>query len=172
METTAPKTGKYALNYGLILGALSVVFGVMLFILDAHTSREPSTMIISLVMTIGVIFWGVFEFRKANNGFLAIGQALKLGAGIGLIAAIIAIIWQLVLVEILDPDFPAKIMDLQTQELVASGELTPEQAAQQKEMGIKFFWFGYPVQLIMSIIVGLIVGLVAGLVFKRSQPAY
>lgn len=172
MEATEPKTGKYVLNYGLILGALGVVFGVMLYILDAHTSREPSTMVISLIMTIGVIFWAVYEYRKANNGFLSIGQALKLGAGIGLIAAILGILWQLVLVEFLDPEFPAKVMDIQTQELVASGELTPEQAQQQKEMGIKFFWFGYPVYLIMSILIGLVVGLVAGLVFKRSQPAY
>lgn len=172
MEATAPKTGKYVLNYGLILGALGVVFGVMLYILDAHTSREPSTMVISLLMTIGVIFWAVYEYRKDNNGLLSIGQALKLGAGIGLIAAILGILWQLVLVEFLDPEFPAKVMDIQTQELVASGELTPEQAQQQKEMGIKFFWFGYPVYLIMSILIGLVVGLVAGLVFKRSQPAY
>ena len=172
MEANPPKTGKFSLNYGLILGGLGVIFGLMLFLSDAHTSQSPVNSIISIAMSIGVIFWGILNFRKANDGYLSIQQALKLGAGIALIAGIITILWTVLLSNVLDPDFPSKIMDARLAEAAETSNLTPEQLQQQKEMGLKFWWFGYPVILVVNIIIGLVIGLVGGLIFKKAQPDY
>lgn len=170
MEANPPKTGKFSFIYGLILGGLGVIFGLMLFMSDAHTSQGPVNSIISIVMSIGVIFWGILNFRKANEGYLTIGQALKLGAGIALIAGIISVLYTILLSNVLDPDFPSKIMDARLAEVAQ--DMTPEQLQQQKEMGLKFWWFGYPVILIVNIIIGLVIGLVGGLIFKKAQPDY
>lgn len=172
MEANPPKTGKFSLNYGLILGGLGVIFGLMLFLSDAHTSQSPVNSVISIVMSVGVIFWGILNFRKANDGYLTIGQALKLGAGIALIAGIITVLWTILLSNVLDPDFPSKIMDARLAEVAEEANLTPEQLQEQKEMGLKFWWFGYPVILIVNIIIGLVIGLVGGLIFKKGQPDY
>lgn len=172
MEANPPKTGKFSLNYGLILGGLGVIFGIMLYMSDAYVSRSPVNSIISVVMAVGVIFWGILNFRKANGGFLSIGEALKLGAGIALIAGIVSVLWAMFLSNVLDPEFPSKMMDLQLAEAAETTDLTPEQLQQQKEMGLKFWWFGYPVILIVNIIIGLIIGLVGGLIFKKAQPDY
>jgi hypothetical protein len=172
MEANPPKTGKFSLNYGLILGGLGVIFGLMLFLSDAHTSQSPVNSIISIAMSIGVIFWGILNFRKANDGYLSIKEALKLGAGIALIAGIITILWTVLLSNVLDPDFPSKIMDARLAEAAETTNLTPEQLQQQKEMGLKFWWFGYPVILVVNIIIGLVIGLVGGLIFKKAQPDY
>ena len=83
MEENQPKTGKYSLNFGLILGLISVVFGVMLYTMDAHTSQDPANTVISIVIMVAVIIWGIISFRKANEGYLSLGQAMKLGTGIG-----------------------------------------------------------------------------------------
>ena len=170
METNPPKTGKFSLNYGLILGGLGVIFALMLFMSDAHTSQSPVNSIISIVLSIAVIFWGILNFRKANDGFLTMGQALKLGAGIALVAGIVSVLYTILLSNVLDPDFPAKVMDARLAEV--AGDLTPEQLQQQKEMGLKFWWFGYPVILNHNIIIGLVIGLVGGLIFKKAQPDY
>ncbi|UCE69650.1 MAG: DUF4199 domain-containing protein [Flavobacteriaceae bacterium] len=170
MEANPPKTGKFSLNYGLILGGLGVIFGLMLFMSDAHTSQSPVNSIISIVMSLGVIFWGILNFRKANEGFLSIGEALKLGAGIALVAGIVSVLYVMILSNVLDPDFPSKVMDARLADV--AGDFTPEQLQQQKEMGLKFWWFGYPVILIVNIIIGLIIGLVGGLIFKKVQPDY
>ena len=170
MEANPPKTGKFSLNYGLILGGLGVIFALMLFMSDAHTSQSPVNSIISIVMSIAIIFWGILNFRKANDGFLTIGQALKLGAGIALIAGIVSVLYTILLSNVLDPDFPAKIMDARLAEV--AGDMTPEQLQEQKEMGLKFWWFGYPVILVVNIIIGLVIGLVGGLIFKKAQPDY
>jgi len=172
MESNPPKTGKFSLNYGLILGGIGVVFGLMLYMADAHTAQSTVNSVVSLVLSVGVIFWGILNFRKANGGYLTIGQALKLGAGIALIAGIISVLYLLLLSNVLDPDFASKSMDARLAEAAADNNLTPEQIQQQKEMGLKFFWVGYPIILIANIIIGLIIGLVGGLIFKKAQADY
>lgn len=172
MESNPPKIGKFSLNYGLILGGLGVVFGLMLFMADAHTSQSPINSVINIAMTIGVIFWGITSFRKANEGFLTTGQAVKLGAGMALVASIIGIIYMLLLTNVLDPDFMSKSVDARLAEAAAENDWTPEQIQQQKEISLQFAWVAYPVIIIVNIVIGLLVGLVGGLIFKKARPEY
>lgn len=171
MEPNKPTTGKYSLNYGLILGGIGVVFMLMLFFADAHTAQTPVTQVINIALSVGIIFWGLVQFKKANDGFLTIGQALKLGAGISLVAGIISVLYVIFLSNVLDPDFASKIMDARMAETAAEGNMTPEEIQRGKEMGERFFWFGYPVMLIVSVLFGLVIGLVGGLIFKKSPEA-
>jgi hypothetical protein len=172
MEENQPKTGKYSLNFGLILGLISVVFGVMLYTMDAHTSQDPANTVISIVIMVAVIIWGIISFRKANEGYLALGQAMKLGTGIALVAAIIAVIYTMVLANVIDPEFPTKIAELTKAKAEAEGEMTPEQIQQQYDGTINYFWISYPFILIFNIIAGLIIGLIGGLILKKTKPAY
>lgn len=171
MEQNQPKIGKYSLNYGLILGAIGVAFSLMLFLVDAHTSNSPVVQVVNIVISVAIIFWGILSFRKANAGLLSIGQALKLGAGISVVAGVLSVLYLLLLSNVLDPDFARAVTEARIAEAAASGNMTPEQIEQSVEMGEKFFWFGYPVILIMSVIFGLIIGLVGGLIFKKSGEA-
>jgi hypothetical protein len=172
MEENQPKIGKFSLNFGLILGGISVAFGLMLFIIDAHTSQDPINSVINIVLMVGIIFWGIHSFRKANAGFLTLGEGVKLGAGIALVAGVIGVIYLLLLSNVLDPDFVVKSTEARLAEVEASGQLTSEQIEMQKEMSVKFFWVGYPIILIFNIIIGLIIGLIGGLIFKKAKPDY
>lgn len=172
MEENQPKTGKFALNYGLILGAISVVFGIMLYSMDAHTTRDTTSTVISIVIMVAVILWGIFNFKKANSGYLTISQALKIGAGIALIAGIIAVIYTMILANVLDPDFATKVAEIQKAGDEAAGQLTSQQIQQRYDGTINYFWLSYPFILIFNIIFGLVIGLVGGLIFKKQKPAY
>lgn len=172
MEENQPKTGKFSLHYGLILGAVSVVFGLMLFSMDAHYSQDPINTAINIVIMVAVIIWGIFNFRKANGGFLTLSEALKLGAGIALVAGIIGILYIILLSKVLDPDFVVKLADMQRSTSQASGEFTDAQIQQQYDGTVNYFWFSYPVILIFNIIAGLIIGLIGGLILKKAKPDY
>ena len=169
MENSTPSTGKYSLNFGLLLGAIGVAFGLMLYFVDAHTNQSPVVQVVNIVISVGVIFWGILSYKKANGGYLKIGEALKMGAGMALIAGIIQVLYTIFLSNVLDPEFASKIMDLRMAEAAQQNDMTSEQIEQAKEMGKKFFWFGYPVMLIVSVIFGLIIGLGGGLIFKKSD---
>ncbi|MGB5386652.1 MAG: DUF4199 domain-containing protein [Eudoraea sp.] len=172
MEENQPKTGKFSLNYGLILGVILLVFSIMLYSMDAHYSQDPSNTVITILIMVGVIIWGIFNFRKANQGFLTLSEALKLGAGIGLVAAIITVIYTLFLSNVLDPDFAVKIAETTKAASEAGGQLSDAQIQQQYDGTINYFWITYPFILIFYIIAGLIIGLIGGLILKKAKPDY
>lgn len=172
MEDLQPKTGKIALNYGLLLGGISVVFGLMLYFMDMHTTQSPVLGVIGIAIMVAVILLGIAAYKKANAGFLTMGQAMRTGVGIAALAGVIMLLYQLILAYGIEPDFAARIMELKRPELVESGKLTPEQIEQQIEMGKKYFWVGFLVILVFNIIIGLVVSLVGGLILKRSRPEY
>jgi len=169
MEDQQPKIGKFSLNYGLILGGLGVAFGLMLFSLDAHTNRDSTSSIIGIVLLLVVIFLGIFNFRKANAGYLTIGQGLKLGAGIAVVAAVISVIYTYLMANVLDPEFAVKIAEATKTTLEERGDLSQEIIQQQYQNTIDYFWVSYPFILIGNVIFGLIIGLVGGLIFKKSK---
>ncbi|WP_222984485.1 DUF4199 domain-containing protein [Flagellimonas meishanensis] len=172
MEEQQPKTGKFSLNYGLILGGISVVFGIMLYTQEMHTSQSSALMVIGIAIAAVVTFLGISAFKKANGSYLSLSEALKIGAGIALIAGIIGIVYNIVLVNYIDPDAPSKIMDARLGPALMNGEITQEEFDMQKEQSIKFWWMGYPIILIINILIGLVLGLVTGLILKKSKPAY
>lgn len=171
MEETKPKTGKYALTYGLILGAISVVFILMLYSLDMHYQGGAMVMGVSLLITISVIIIGMMQFKKDNNGFMTFGEGLKIGVGIGLIAGIIGIIFNQILAGVIDPEMMDKAMEYQRGMLMETTKMTPEQIDAQMEIGKKFttpsmqIIFG----LIYSIVVSLLLSLIPALILKRKE---
>ncbi|MBC8768501.1 DUF4199 domain-containing protein [Arenibacter sp. BSSL-BM3] len=171
MEETKPKTGKYALTYGLILGAISVVFILMLYSLDMHYQGGPLVMGVSLLITIAVIVIGMMQFKKDNSGFMSFGEGLKIGIGIGLVAGIIGIIFNQILAGVIDPEMMNKAMEYQKGMLMETTKMTPEQIDAQMEMGKKFttpsmqIVFG----LIYSVVASLLLSLIPALILKKQE---
>lgn len=172
MEDKNPTTGKFSFKYGLILGLIGIVFGVLLYTQDMHTSQSSGIMIIGIVIAAVVTFLGISNFKKDNGGFLTLGQALKIGAGVALIAGILSVIYNVVLVEFIDLGAKEAIMDARLGPALESGEITQEQFNIQKEQSIQYWWMGYPVIIILNIIIGLVLGLITGLILKKAKPDY
>ena len=173
MEEQQPKTGKFALNYGLLLGLIGVVFGVMLYTQKMHYETSTAVIVISIVILAAIIFLGVNAFKKANGGYLTISEALKVGVGIALVGAIISLIYQFVLTNFIEPDFMDKAMEIaKPKAFEQNPNMTEEQWDQAVEMQKGFAWIQYPVGLIMNSIFGLVIGLIVGLILKKSKPSY
>ncbi|MBD1261141.1 DUF4199 domain-containing protein [Maribacter polysiphoniae] len=173
MEQNEPKTGKYALNFGVLLGVVSVVFGLMLFSMDMHYDQGWAIRGISLVLTVAAIFLGIFQYKKANGGYLTISEALKIGTGIALIAGIIGLIYFFLLSNVIEPGYMDKMYEIgKVQAMADNPNLTEEQIDQGIEMQKGFAWLTYPFILIMNIIIGLVLGLISGLILKKQKPAY
>jgi len=173
MEEQQPKTGKFALNYGLLLGLISVVFGVMLYTQKMHYETSTAVIVISIVILAAIIFVAVNAFKKANGGYLAISEALKVAVGVALVGAIISLAYQFVLTNFIEPDFMDKAMEIAKPKAMAENpNMTEEQWEQGVEMQKSFAWIQYPVLLIMNCVLGLVLGLITGLILKKSKADY
>jgi hypothetical protein len=173
MEENQPKIGKFSLNYGLITGLIGIAFGIILFTMDLHYERGFAVQGIQIAILVAGIIFGISQFKKANTGFLSVGQAVKLGAGVALIAGILGLLYFFVFSNFIEPDFMDNMYELGKQQALEDNpQLTSEQIDQSIEMQKKLAWITYPVILIFNILIGLIVGWIGGLIMKKAKPAY
>ncbi len=173
MENNSSPLKSHIIQYGLLLGGISVVFSLMLYFLDMHYTQESAVNWINWFITIAVIVLAIISYRKSNEGFLSLSEALKLGLGISVIGALIAIAYTYVLVNFLDPDTIEKTLEIsQNKMLDEYPEMTQEQIEQAKEMQRKFSSTGVISTMIMvfSLVFGFVFSLISGLILKRNRP--
>jgi len=173
MEENKVSANKIMMNYGLILGIISVVIGVVTYVTNNHLSPNILLGILAFIVFIIIVVIGQKTFRKENSGFMSLGQAIKIGVGIALISAIIGVIWQLVLTTVLEPDFAEQALEVQRQTLIESGRnLTDAQIDQSLAISKKMSQpaIALPLQIIAGVFFGFIISLISGLILKKENP--
>ncbi len=173
MENQKITTAKTALNFGLILGGISIVYSLMLLFLDMHYQGETATSLIGYFILIGGVFWAIRHFKKNNDGFITLSEALKTGVGTALISALIVCIYTFILTQYLDPEFLDKSIEYQKQKLLQENpEISVENVNKmfdmQKEFSGPFMISGFII--IFNLFFGFIVSLIVGLIVKKSKP--
>ncbi|NDE28738.1 MAG: DUF4199 domain-containing protein [Flavobacteriia bacterium] len=161
------------LTYGLILGGISVAFNLMLYFLDMHYQQNAAAGYVGIALMIGVLMYAFIVFKKHNEGYLSLSEALKIGLGISLIAGLIGVLYAFVLTEFLDPDMMNKALDLQFEKMrVENPEMSQEQLDMSREMADKFSspLIRSAFQLIGALFIGFIISLIGGLIVKKSRP--
>ena len=167
------QTSSYALNFGIMLGTATVFFQLMLFVLDAHYQGDTLSSIIPLILSVGFINYGIYQFKVDNSGFISLSEGLKVGVGIALISGIISTIYGVILTEFLDPEFMNKTFEIAKQKMLEGNkELSIEDANQAIEMSKGFATLPIRIAggLIGSIFIGFFISLIGGLIIKRSKP--
>lgn len=171
METNAIKPGKFAWTFGILLGVAQMIFSFMLYTMDMQYEQGLAIKIVPGILLLIAVVVAVFQFKKANGGFLKIGDALKLGAGIGLIGAVLGILYFLFHANVLEPEYMDNMLEIGRQQLLAQNpKLTAEDADKMMEMQKSFAWVGYGILIIFNIIIGLVIGLITGLIMKKENP--
>jgi len=163
----------HILQYGSILGGISVIFGLMLYSLEMHYQNDTNATIVSLVITIGVITFAQFNYRKDNYGFLSLSQGIKIGLGMAAISGIINVLYFLVLSNVIDPEMMNKATEVGMNEFLDQNpEASEELIEQVKDMQESFTGplISSSVIIIFSLLTGLVVSLVTGLFLKRNRP--
>jgi membrane protease YdiL (CAAX protease family) len=169
MTSNTPQIRNYAYKYGLIYGAITIVFSLMLHIMDLTYSGSNFPQIFGYVLLAVLIIWAVVSFRKDNQGKLSVGQATKIGTATALISAIITVLYIIVFANVIEPDFAEKLGELTSEQLREKApQLTEDQIAQQVAMQTKFFWVSYPFILIAYSLYGLVLGWITGLFTKKA----
>ena len=160
------------ITYGIILGSISVVFQLMLFFLDMHYKNDSTAGIVALLITSGVLVYSFIVFKKNNEGYMTLSEALKIGLGVSLISAIIGIIYTQLLVNVLDPDTMQKSLELSIDNMRAQNPEIPKEALEtarsmQEKMSSPLIFSA--VQIIFSLFFGFIISLIGGLIVKKSR---
>ena len=173
MDTQTPSMKSTIINFGLLLGGISVVFQLMLYFLDMHYKNDSTAGIVSLVIMIGVLLYAFIYIKKSNEGFLSLGEALKIGMGVALVSALVGVVYTQILMNFLDPDTLKKSLELNMENLRIQNPEMPQDAldtarSMQEKMSSPLILTA--IQIIFALFLGFIVSLIGGLIVKKSRP--
>ena len=161
------------ITYGLLLGGISIVFNLMLFYLKMHYEQSPAVGIVSIVIMIGVLLFAFIQYKKSNEGYISLSEAIKIGLGVSLISAILGILYSFLLTEVLDPGMMEKVLDLQMEKIrINNPEMSQEALDGTRSMSEKFSTplMRSAFQLIFALFIGFIISLIGGLIVKKKRP--
>lgn len=173
METQKTEAKQFVLNYGVLLGILSVFMGVITYVTNAYLNPSWIWGTISFLITVVVISLAIRAFKTKNSGFLSLGEALKVGIGVAVIGGIIGAIWMFLLMNYIEPEYVNQLAEVQRETISeANPNMTEAQMNTAMEFNAKFTspYFLLAFTLIGSLFMGLIISLIAGLIMKNKNP--
>ena len=123
------KLSSYSLKFGLIAGVIGLVFNLMLFFQKMHYENSTIAGVIGVSILFAVTAFGINQYKKDNDGFLKLSNAIKIGVGIALIAGILGLIWYFLLSNnIVEAGYMDKAMAIaKEKQMAANPQMTEEQ---------------------------------------------
>ncbi|HEY9169117.1 MAG TPA: DUF4199 domain-containing protein [Lutibacter sp.] len=172
MENQEITPKQIMLNYGLLLGFASILISVALYAMGKTYEPHWSVGIFSTLITVFAIITGIKKIKDLNGGFLSLSEALKTGLGIALISGLVLMIYNLIFVTFIEPEYFARMLEVQQQKtLEMYPNFSDEQLEAAMEMGRKMSgpMINSAIILIGSLFLGFIISLIGGLIMKKTD---
>lgn len=162
---------KETLNYGIILGLVSVGFSVLTYMFDL--TFKSWIMVPSLLVSLGVLYFLLRAYRDHyNNGYISYGKSVGAGVIINLYAGILTAIYIYVLYKFIDPGLVEKALAFAQEKMIAKG--VPEEAldaATAMQAKMMKPWLQAITSVFYSVFFGLLVSLIVSLfIMKKGNP--
>jgi len=170
MEDQKPTIGKFAMNYGVILGVVMILIAVLLYVTGMQLEGVQWPQYLYYIIFPVVIFYAISTFKRQNANVLSLGEAIKIGVVAAAVSAIIYIIYGLIFNYIIDPEFMGQMKEVVRDKMLESPNMTEEMVDQQMGIVEKFMdpVIGSAFWIAASMFFGLLWSLIAGLVMKKE----
>ena len=171
METQKLTPGKFALNYGLILGLVMIAIAVVTYVTGMALELKQWPQYLYYIIFPITVIYAISQYKKSNGNLLRLGEAIKIGVLIGVVSAIVYVIYGLIFNYIIDPEFMDLMKEAMRDKMLEIPNLTEEMVDQQMSMVEKFMdpLVGSAFWIAMSAFFGLIYSLIGGLVMKKEE---
>jgi len=172
MENKAT-VSQIALKYGLYLGLISIILGMIIQFMDLDMKTQQNAGYITYVAALVAIILAHKAFKESGDGFMTIGQGLGIGTLISLISGVMSAIFTYVYIKFVDDSMLTKIKDLQIEEMEKRGM---SDAEIEQAMKVAGFFMGPEMMIVWIILgmlfIGFIISLIVSLFTKKVNPNF
>jgi len=109
----------HILRYSLILGVVSGVFIILLYLIDYNLMLNYWVSALPMVLWIGLPIYAGIALRKQNGGLLPFKTAFVSSFAIIAIGVIVSTLFNVLLYQVIDPELPAKMQALMIEKQTA-----------------------------------------------------
>ncbi|MDC8003622.1 DUF4199 domain-containing protein [Aureisphaera galaxeae] len=172
MDNSPVSIKKTAINSGLIIGGILLLIVAVMYATGMLIEGVQWPMYLFYVLFPLLIGYTVFSYRKANGGFLTLGQALKVGVTAAVISALMYAVYNIIFVNFIDPEFTKDMIEVTKNKMI---EQNPNMTDEQLESTMGFIekfsnpFLGGAFWIVMSAFFGFIYSLISGLIFKKER---
>ena len=99
-------------KYGLFVAGFQIAVTLILYILGPEMMANTWAGISTFVISLGILVYGVIDYRKQNGGFLEFKEAFKLGFLVLMVAAILGVLFNGLLYTVIDPGLPEQLKEI------------------------------------------------------------
>ncbi|PKP24118.1 MAG: DUF4199 domain-containing protein [Bacteroidetes bacterium HGW-Bacteroidetes-2] len=170
MENTTPSIKQIATNHGVLLALLSILMLVIMYV--ANLEKNWALSIVSLLVTILIFMSAIKTFKATNNGYLTVGEAIKVGLATAAIGGIIGAVYTYLHYTFVYPEFIEIVLDTAREQILKQN---PDMAQEQMDMAMTMSKkFSSPfmmatVSLIGSLFIGFIISIITGLIMQKKD---
>jgi hypothetical protein len=175
METEKGSVKKVAMQYGLILGLVSIMLAVVVYAMGQTYEQPWWQGVLGFVIMLLCIVYAIKAFKIGNSGFLSLGEALKVGLAVALIAGIMGVLFNLFFSTVIEPDYTMILLDKAQSDMVAQNpNMTEEQMELSMSITEKMVSPGVlaAIGIVASLFLGFIISLISGLIMKVGKPEH
>ena len=169
MEKKNPSVLVNALNWGVIIGLVSIVYSVILYMLNKTFSQALGYA--GIIIIIAGLAFAMKSYRdNVLDGILPFGKAFGFGMLIVVVAGLLGAIFTYLLYAVIDTGLSEKMMEFTTEKMLKRGvpeaqlDLFLERAAKfQKPIPMAI------AGLITSVLGGVVLSLIMAAIFKKEE---
>jgi hypothetical protein len=172
MENAVKSHWKNSINYGLITGAVLILFSLLLYAFDLWDNKGLS--LLSYLLLLILMFLGTKGYRdKTLEGFIGFGKAFNAAFFIGLFATVLLTVYTYVFFKFFDPGAIEKMMELAEEAMRnEQSNASEEDIELAMSYAAKFMKPGAMaiMGLIYNVVASVILALLVGAVVKKEAP--
>ncbi|GLB52298.1 hypothetical protein NBRC110019_13370 [Neptunitalea chrysea] len=170
-----PNSIEIMLSNGIVIGLITVVASVVLYTIGEIKTLGWVANILWFIAMITFIILGILKFKKKNEGYLSLGDALKIGVGAAAIAAVISSIYQVLFMLVIDPALYQQLIDDQVLKTMNGNPSMTKEQIKTTRSAIEFM--SSPLMIAaMGILwycfMGFIISLISGLAMKKTEDSF
>jgi hypothetical protein len=171
MNSEIKLPGKFAVNYGVILGLILVVIYALMYATNMLIEGTQWPMVLYYIIFPAYLIYAIGQFKKLNNNFLTLSDALKVGVAAAVISGLVYAVFSIILFYVIDTELMNKMMEVAKEKLYENPNMTSEMVESSMSMMEQFSGpiFGSAIWIALSALFGLIYSLIGGMVMKKES---
>ena len=171
MESQKITPGKFASNYGLILGLIMIVIAVVMYVTGMALEGTQWPQFLYYIIFPVVVIYAISQYKKNNGNLLSLSESLKIGVLIGVISGLVYAAYGLLFNYVIDPEFMGQAMEMARDKMLENPNMTEEMVDQSMKYVETFTnpLIGTAMWIALSAIFGLIYSLIGGLAMKKEH---
>ncbi|MBL0685704.1 DUF4199 domain-containing protein [Aquimarina mytili] len=166
MKETIISTKKFILKYGLILGVIGGIYFCIRFATDNIYTINWFYSSIEIILYISLIY-PIYRYKSLNKGILKVSEAIKIGIGISLIAYSLSLLYNRILIDIIQSEYIIQTLNETKQEaLINNPNISPGDIQETIKANRKYYSFTV---FMVNLMIGFVVSLIAGAILRKKK---